>query len=496
MTRANPSALRRFALIFIGLVLLQLPFLAADADPGMGFSRGPYVDEGLYTAQVRNAMVTGRLDLTESDGVLKNPLFTYGAWAVLAGFGDSMVTLRLALVIVCSLALALMAAGGGRSSRMLWLAIPFGFLSYFPFHYGHLALAEIPSSVAVLGAVVLLQRRLDGARAWTLGAAAVLLLIAYALKIQFAYTAAIPPITFAAALALRWLSRLPIERRLWTDLLASVVMAALLFALYLAVWVYPNRELFSAVTSQVTGRSSSLSQIPLAIATNLFVVLRQPGVWPVSLFLLLGLVAARRAWRESTGDPQARAVWIGLLAPPLVWWLLEMHKFTLHYLPSRYFVSMLVAVSVVAASALSMRRQPLFLRGSAGRDSMGLAVLTLAMLINVGLYAKSWWVRAFDTHDTQQALRAEGRWAGKLAMGPWAPALFWGTGAITKPIWKDAYNDRDILKRFRPDAIVAEPDEGDSSQALTADGVKLPAQADKRLHIGHWSVNIYAWPPR
>jgi hypothetical protein len=502
MSRVRQLVLLRFALIFIGLVLVQLPFLSADADVGLGFSRGPYTDEGLYTAQVRNAMVTGHLDLAEADGVLKNPLYAFGAWGVLATFGDTMVTLRTAIVLGFAALLAGLAAGSGGFSRLLWVAIPVGLLSYYPFHYGHLALAEMPSCAATLAALYLLHRRLSGGSAWTLVSSGLLMLVAYALKIQFAYVAAIPPITFAVAIVLRWLSGLPVARRAWVDFFASIGIAAAFFALYLAVWVLPNLALFSVVTDQVAARSSSLAQIPKTIWINTKAILKEPGVWPLLLLFALGAVTALREWRATKADATARLAWIALVAPPLGWLAIEAHKLTLNYMPSRYFVSLLVALALLGAAGFATRRGPMFAlrRGAGGGTGDGerggmrvacLGVLLLAVLINAGLYAKALKGRQYAIHDAQTTFAANGQWRGKLAMGPWAPSLFWGSGAITKPIWHPGFNDRNILARFKPTAIVTEPDQGDSSQALSADGITLPPAAEMSTHVGKWDLRVY-----
>jgi len=496
LSHARQLFLLRFAVLFVGLVLLQLPFLHADADGGLGFSRGPYTDEGLYSAQVRNAMVTGHLDLAESDGVLKTPLFAMGAWLALAGFGDSMGTLRAAVVLCCGLFLALMASGSSAFSRMLRLAIPLGFLSYFPFHYGHLALAEMPSCIAIVAALFLVHLRLQGAGAWTLAASGLLAFVAYALKVQFVYAAVIPAVAFAAVIVLRWLSGMAVPRRAWTDVLASAAIAAAFAALYAVAWVLPNRDLFAAISGQVSGHSSSLADIPRTAIGNVHEILREPGVWPLLLLVGLGVVWAAREWRASASDPQARLAWIGLMAPSFAWAIVEMHKLSLNYLPSRYIVSLLVAVSLFGAAAICTRQRPLFKRPANLRHAAGLAVLVMAVALNAVFYVKSLRDRRYVIDGVQAALAAEGRWRGKLAMGPWAPTLFWGTGAVTKPIWHGAYNDRNILARFNPAAIVTEPDQQDSSQALSADGLRLPTHPDLSLRVQSWNLQIYQWPPR
>lgn len=489
--------LLRFILVFAALLLLQSPFLRADADARLGRSRGPFTDEGLYTAQVRNAMITGHLDLAESDGVIKAPLFALGAWLVLGTFGDSMTTMRLATVLCCSALLALMCAGSGAFSRVLAISIAVGFLSYFPFHYGHLALAEIPCCIAIVAALYAVHARLRGAGAWTMPLSGLMIFFAYALKIQFVYAAVIPPVAFALALALRFLSGQPADRRAWLDLIAACLVAAGFALLFAVVWALPNQALLSFVLSaQAAERTTDLTQIPRLVLGNAYGLLRQPRVWPLLLLLGLGLVVAWREWRSSTLDPQGRLAWIALMAPPLAWLAVETHKLSLSYLPSRYLVSFLVALSLVGAAALSTRRGPLFARPVRAAQAAGATVFGLALLINVAFYVKGLTNRQYVIHDAQMAFAAEGRWRGKTVIGGWAPALFWGTGAVTKPVWKNYFNDRDILARLKPSAIVTETDQEDSHQALSRDGIKLPAQANATFRVHRWNLMVYEWPPR
>jgi len=497
IVRARWLLLIRFVLIFAALVLLQSPFLRADADAGLGRSRGPFTDEGLYTAQVRNAMITGRLDLAESDGVIKEPLFALGAWLVLATFGDSMVTMRVAIVLCYSALLALMTAGSGGFSRMLAIAIPVGFLSYVPFHYGHLALAEIPSCIAIVAALFVVHLRLRGAGGWTVPVSSFLVFLAYTLKIQFLYAAAIPPLGFAVALALRQLSDPRADRRAWMDVVASFLVAAGFALLFATVWVLPNQALFSFVLSaQGAERTAGLAHIPRLVLDNAHDLLRQLGVWPVLLLLGLGAVIAWCEWRASARNPQARLSWIALMAPPLAWLVVETHKLGLSYLPSRYVVSLLVAVTLVGAAAIATRQRPLSARAARPAHTAGVMVLALALLINGALYVQALGNRQHVIHEAQQAFAADGRWQGKVVIGPWAPAVFWGTGAITKPVWKNYFNDRDILARLQPAAIVTEADQEDSQQALSRDGITLPARADMILRVHRWELQVFEWPPR
>src|SRR3954471_7830586 len=85
-----PASLKIFIFFFLALGILQIPFLTADADINLGASRGPWTDEGMYTMQVRNALLTGTIDINETDGLIKEPLFSVMAFAILGGIDNSM----------------------------------------------------------------------------------------------------------------------------------------------------------------------------------------------------------------------------------------------------------------------------------------------------------------------------------------------------------------------------------------------------------------------
>lgn len=486
----------RAAVVFAVLVLMHWPFLFADADGGLGRSRGPFTDEGLYSAQARNAMVTGHLDLAESDAALKNPLFAAVAFGVLSTFGDTMATLRAAIVLSGAAFLALLASGRSPFARTVLWAIPFAFLSYFPFQYAHLALAEIPSCLALIGALWLLHLRLRGHGAWTLLASGFLIFVSYTLKVQFLYAATVPPLALLLSLGMRKRAGIPITRRDMTDFGLACLVALALALVYAAVWVLPNRALFTAVTDQVSERSSSLIQIPGTAFRQTRSIFRDPAVWPIVVVFVAGVAAAWRRWRLPLLDSDARQAWIALMAPPAAWLLIETHKLTLSYLPSRYYVSLLLALALVGVAGLRVAPWPASFKLSTLKQKAAAAMLTVALLMNAGYYVKTLRDRNYAIDTMQRTLKAEGAWQGKLAMGPWAATLFWGTGAITKPIWHPSFNNKNILARFQPAALVTEPDQKDSLQALTLDGIVLPASNDLSTTIHLWDVRIYKWPPR
>ena len=67
----------KWGLLLLSLIYfsLQIPFIKADPDIQISWSRGANTDEGLHASQIRNLINHGNLGLQESDNFIKTPLF-------------------------------------------------------------------------------------------------------------------------------------------------------------------------------------------------------------------------------------------------------------------------------------------------------------------------------------------------------------------------------------------------------------------------------------
>lgn len=486
--------------VLAGVMALHLPFVMADAEASLGFSRGPWTDEGLYTAQVRNALRTGTLDLAESDGVIKEPLYSLLAFGVLKGVGDSMTVMRLTMLALSTLLLAVVASGRSPLSRAVMVGVPVLALSYYPFHYAHLALVEMTAAFLIVGALWAVHQRLLGAGRWTWAVSALLVFVAYGMKVQFVYAAAIAPLAFALA----WVLNPDEWRTGWRAAVANVLgasAAAVIMAAVFAIgWYWPNQALMKFVLGAQSSRgSASTTQLMHSLADNLHTLLMDRRLWAVWLLVLVGLAAAVLAWRAVRVNPAHRRQWVALMAPPAAWVLIELHKLTLSYLPSRYFLSLVMALGLLGAAGLCavwmwaarhpdrvQRHAPISWRPAV------VAVLVIVLGLDARDYAKSYERRSYAIRDTQRRLAAEGRWNDQLVIGPWASTLFWGSGAITKPVWKGYFNDGEVLRGLKPAAILSEPDQGDSEGAYQAAGLTLPQPPLWSVTVRDWTVNVHA----
>jgi hypothetical protein len=153
----------------------------------------------------------------------------------------------------------------------------------------------------------------------------------------------------------------------------------------------------------------------------------------------------------------------------------------------------LVAIAFFGIACIEVCRNkttlPFFNNSNANR-TIGLVFL-LVITLNVTFYFKAFMSRRFIIHNAQTQFINEKIWKNKVVLGAWSSSLFWGTGAITIPVWKNYFNDKAIIETLHPDAVVSETDQADSSQAYDHSGTILPNIPNYTLHIKIWDINIY-----
>jgi hypothetical protein len=80
----------------------------------------------------------------------------------------------------------------------------------------------------------------------------------------------------------------------------------------------------------------------------------------------------------------------------------------------------------------------------------------------------------------------------RSVVGTWAPSLTWKCKAKSFPVWKDYFNDIEVIKNYNPAIIIAEIDEKDSEQAFLSRDIDLDAYADsiKYFNINYWKIKL------
>lgn len=478
------------------LVALQALFLTADPSLDISFSRGPWTDEGHNTCQIRNFVNTGDLTLDKSDNLIKTPLF--GALLVLPYklFGTGMAVGRAVVLMLTLLSFFFISK---RWELMKWsvlLSIPTVLMQYHIFHFTHYSMAEMLSVSSVfIGISIFGRGMLNGhhLKAGLLSAA--FISIAWLLKIQFVYLIFLIPV-FGV---LHFIRNRIVDKEPNSDflkLLAYHVGFALLLVLaYGLLWYLPNQELFHEVMAdQTAGRFIGIEKGNIGgvlkdmLYTLYFHVLRPVELRVFNVVVLISLMVGLYFYASRSATVHFK-IMFGLT---LAWLLIELHKFGMLYLPTRYLISfffpagLLVPVVLLEAhhrSKLSNTSRSIFY------------LLTLSAMVLVVANAKdvlhSVGSRTYHIEYANQLVLSS-QLGQRPIIGPWAPAVSWGSESVSYPIWKGYFNDQNIFSEHDPGLLVLEEGDPDAMNVLTneVNDINMIADSTKLVQMGRWKVRM------
>lgn len=463
--------------IFLGI---QQPFLEADPDINISYSRGANTDEGLHSCQIRNYINNQDLTLDQSDNFVKTPLLGYYLYAPLSLFGSKLIIGRLA-IFFASILCIIIAFGSSNYNRFLLLVLfPLLFLQYHCFHFFHFCLAEILSSAFILGGIIHASK--EKKNLWTQAFLSSLMIsIAYYLKIQFIYVIVLLPFYHIVFAIFK-------KKKKKQILLFSYTSLFLLGfgILYFLSWYLPNKELFQYVMSdQTSGRFVSFQKLfdnikhihGLFFESNEIVHFTYAFylLFPLGIFLVL-----------KSSSKTYKAIFLGLS----LWLLLETHKLGMTYLPSRYLISFIFPMIGICSLVLLefgfllwRKRKALILVPS--------LVGIILFIFNLQSYHDSLNRRTFAIQEINDYLSLYDL-RGKKIIGPWAPSLTWQTQATSYPVWNGYFNHKDVLESQKPAIIISELDESDSNHVFSSNGIKIDDFADSIVYkkINHWNLKI------
>lgn len=122
--------------------------------------------------------------------------------------------------------------------------------------------------------------------------------------------------------------------------------------------------------------------------------------------------------------------------------------------------------------------------------------LSFLILFSLGIkngidYGSSYGRRTFVISEVNTYL-GKYNFQNSPIIGAWAPSLSWKSKAISFPVWKDCFNDKDVINTYNPAVIIAETDEEDSNQAFSSQGVDIDKYADsiKYFTINKWKLKL------
>lgn len=484
-------------ILLLLLLVAHLPFLTADPDVNISFSRGPFTDEGLNTIQARNWINHGYLDISECDNFLKTPLFGLTLSMTYSIFGTSLMASRLHVLLLVMLALVIISRDQ-KHKGLLAIFIVISLLQYQVFQFSHFSLAEMLSGISVLLSIHFLARSADlqfdyNTRRNNSILAGIFLSLAYYFKIQFIYLIFLLPLAQVAAMA----GANSIHRRLLMR--QGFYSSATLFIfiiIYFLAWYLPHREIIDYMMSGQSGEFNLSPKIWEYLRFNLFEFFWNG--WMIT-FVVAFLICLPAGFYLYFYRPTSR--YPMLFVSSFLWFLLETHKLLMVYLPTRYrislYLSMGLLISVVLSEALKIASRtggnkvfPLISRVSV---YIIIAILLLTNLLN---YLKTYQGREYKIRDTNKYL-AQTVKRDDVVIGAWAPSLTWDCKARALPVWNNFLNFQDPVNRYRPRVILSETDEKDSEGVYKSQDINLVEISDstKTIKIGQWDVCVYWLSP-
>jgi hypothetical protein len=484
---------RTAQLLIIILFLSHLPFIISDPDKEISFSRGPFTDEGLNTIQVRNLINHGYLSFKECDNLLKTPLLAITLALPFLVFGTKLIVARLTILILVLLALFILFRKKPFSGFLLIL-IPVLFFKYQVFQFSHFSMAEMLAASSILTGIFFLwkayqpfSREKDGFFASIL--AAVFVSMAYFFKIQFLYIIPLLPVmAIERAIFARGLSY---RSRMGNGLLIATV-TILLLVIYILAWYLPFKGTYDYMMAhQSGGLEISRNSIRIVGFNIVYFLFSSDNIYFTITFIACVIIGTILLFRKVSGSYPL------LFKSSLIWFLLESHKLLMVYWPTRYQVSMYVAMGLLIAVVFYELINNGELYGQRIRlkrpvQAIVFACIAVLFIFNLVSYFKTLDRREYVIRDTNHYL-AETLNEEDIAIGAWAPSLTWDAKCKSFPVWGGFLNDVDPIGKFHPRVVISEPDEQDSEQAYKKQVIDLKSISDstRTFPLGQWVVNVY-----
>lgn len=481
----NKSNYTQFLFYFIVVIFFvsQIPFLNADADKSIASgSRGAWTDEGMYTAPVRNFIRLGCNEFKLQNSIEKTPytivtpLYSLYLFPFFKIFGVGMLKARLITLVTCCLLLILIF----KRSNFQFMGIIFilTVMMFFPIHqYSHLCLAEIYSSLLIVLGIVYHHNSKKESTYISILSFYLVLVAAILFKIQFIYTLVLPLLT---CILNYFQHRNKESFRLL--LFSSVCFVGIVLLMFL-LWYIPFKDAWS-----LTGSSSSGSINIKAISFDLiysninsFFFKKQYLVFSIlfvfAFLIYLFILPKSKAENESSN----------LMNTVLLWLLIESHKISLSYLPVRYLISFYMAMGLFSAIVFAQ----LFIRIKTS-VVISTVIIIACFAMNVFIFFRGFESRSFVLLNLNNYFSG---FVSKndVAVGPWAPVVFWDAGCVAYPIWAVYTKNKSIIESYLPNYIVSEFNEADSDSAFSKNNIILSSRCDSLLQaeIALWKVNIY-----
>lgn len=484
----------------IVVIGMHIPFLQADPDVRLSHSRDALSDEGLNSSQIRNFIHYGKINAWECDNLIKTPLFNLMIWPPMALFGTYREVPRISVLLFVFLLLSILFAN--KPYRRFWaVMVPMVFLQFHMFQYSHFSMAEMPAIACTIAAIAAWCRHAapqpGSHRLRWLALSIMFSSMAWYMKIQFIYLLPLIPVSTI----ILWFTHRSHRKNFSRFVISSFFLfgiVALFVLLYLAVWYYPLRQAWTYIMQNQTAARFPIWKYQGEVFDyNFALYFMNERVMPIFGLFIISIPAALGLLFHRT-----KSVFPLLLIPATCWILLETHKVLIHHVPGRYLVSTFAAMGFFACITwVEMARRFLpaltdwftLSRFRRGWGIIAFVLISGTIAYHLFSYADMYQKRRYDMHRMNRYLQNLS--LGKItAVGAWAPSITWGTQIKAVPVWKDFLNDRNILSQHQPRIIFSEPEEQESNQAFSNDGIRISAIADslqQTMPGNKWTVMLY-----
>jgi len=473
-------------IIVIGYFLLQLPFLTADPDTNADpYSRGAWIDEGLYVSQARNLVNHGDFKVTETDGFVKAPLLNIVNIPFFYLFGSKLIVSRLITLIIVLLTIFIFLRSAKLFEFGVFLTL-FTFLEFHVFHFAHFALAEMISICMILMSLYFFyissQKENFRAKRKFIFLSALFLFLAYFLKISFLYTAGILPVAMLFVTTREAVIKRKSIHEDYFLFYFSLIFTIILFLIYISLMHFIAGDYYyNCLFSQ--GKNLYSSSLVLIIMDAWYIFLREfwvnifkINIIHISLVLVLGIIYFLFSKRKKATSP--------VLVFAIVWMIFELHKLPMLYLPYRYALSLIFAAGVLLSAMyaewLIKIAKPKFLF-----FSIAIIIGLLNLTYTIDSYSKrTYQLKTVNDYFLNYDFKDQ------PVIGPWAASFTWKNKAIAIPLWYKYINWDDPVNKYKPVAIVSEIGELESDYAYKSQGINLDSISDSCRVFDVWDYKI------
>ncbi len=490
-------------LFLIGLLLvilyctIHISFLSADPIDNLSLSRGIYTDEGLNTGQVRNYINHGHCKMTDSDNLIKTPAFAAILYPFYKLFGTSMEISRISVLLFFFLTCIILLFNNYWKGMIILFLFIGGFQAHI-FQFIHTAMPEmIPICCIVLGIFSLYMYDSKRQNKYLL-LTAFTFSLSYFTKIQYIYIVPLP----LFYMAFRIIKILIIHTDKKFDEIKQALSAAIIYMLgigllsllYYLLWYRNYTSVFNYVildqTSNRFPHTSDMWNIIVENYNNIFAA-AYTQFYTYTIYLSIGLSFIIYFSTDNRNFKRAFEL-------IFIWFLFEIHKIAIWWLPARYVVGLLFPSMLIIANLMlyfleifvnrfyQLKQGKRVIYGSLLGGLMICIICFNAKQYHSYLNNRTYYVRHINQYFNEYSFHSQ------PMMGAWASTFNWENKAYAITIWREYFNDADVIETFSPKVIITEYDENDSGEAFINRNVNLTQFSDsvKCVEVNQWNLNI------